>query len=229
MDECEAFYEGRTGLPGVPPMLSVHSVYTVSEPLILWGFEYARKRGLKIHVHLSETINEVRQCREAHGGLSPVEYLDRLGVLGPDVVCAHSLWLSDTDIAILGRHAATCVHNVNSNLKLASGWRFPYNELRDAGANVCLGTDGAASSNNLDMLEHMKNAALLQKAWRGNPAELPLQELLDCATLNGAKALGLDSVAGFFGGISDALRNIGAHEIRRPSLVRALLRRMLQR
>ena len=81
---------------------------------------------------------------------------------------------------------------MNSNLKLASGYRFLYNELRDAGANICLGTDGCASSNNLDMLETMKTSAMIQKAWREDPSAMPLNELIDMATANGGKALGLD-------------------------------------
>jgi 5-methylthioadenosine/S-adenosylhomocysteine deaminase len=127
-----------------------------------------------------------------HGGLSPVEYLESLGVLGPDVIAAHTLWLSDNDVRILGKHGVTCVHNINSNLKLASGYKFRYNELRDAGANVCLGTDGSASSNNLDMLETMKTASMVQKAWREDPSAMPLDELIRMATVNGGKALGLD-------------------------------------
>ncbi len=126
-------------------------------------------------------------------GLSPVQYLDRLGVLGPDSIAAHTLWLSEEDIEILGRRKVNCVHNVNSNLKLASGYRFLYNELRGAGANVCIGTDGCASSNNLDMLEAMKTSAIVQKAWRDDPSAMPLDELMDMATANGARALGLDS------------------------------------
>ena len=87
----------------------------------------------------------------------------------------------------------TCVHNVNSNLKLASGYKFRYNELRDAGANVCLGTDGCGSSNNLDMLEAMKTAAIVQKAWRGDSSAMPIDEIMDMVTVNPAKVLGLGS------------------------------------
>jgi 5-methylthioadenosine/S-adenosylhomocysteine deaminase len=85
------------------------------------------------------------------------------------------------------------VHNINSNLKLSSGYKFMYNELRDAGANVCMGTDGCASSNNLDILEAMKTSALVQKGWRKDPKVWPLNELIDTATVNGAKALRLDT------------------------------------
>ena len=125
--------------------------------------------------------------------MSPVEYLDSLGVLSDNVIAAHTLWLSENDIKILAQRGVTCVHNVNSNLKLASGYRFLYNELRDAGVNVCLGTDGCASSNNLDMLEAMKTAAMIQKAWRQDPSAMPLKEILQIATLNGARALGIDA------------------------------------
>ena len=174
-------------------MISIHSVYTVSEENIRWACDFARSHGLRIHLHLAETPLEDADCRKAHGGLSPTEYFDSLGVWGPDVIAAHALYLSEHDVQILGQHRVNCVHNINSNLKLASGYRFLYNELRDAGANVCLGTDGASSSNNLDMLEHMKNTALLQKAWRADPSEMPLKELFACATEHGARALGLDS------------------------------------
>lgn len=172
--------------------IAVHAIYSVREEMIVWSVNFAREHGLKIHIHVSETQKEITDCMAQHGGMSPVEYLDSLGVLGPDVIAAHTLWLSDNDIRILGERGVTCVHNVNSNLKLASGYRFLYNELRDAGANICLGTDGCASSNNLDMLETMKTSAMIQKAWREDPSAMPLSELMDMATANGGKALGLD-------------------------------------
>ena len=173
--------------------ISIHSVYTVCQENIVWANQFALDHGLKVHLHLAETRAEDEDCRRAHDGLSPTAYFDQLGVLGPHVIAAHALHLSDDDVRILGDRRVNCVHNINSNLKLASGYRFRYNELRDAGANVCLGTDGAASANDMDMLEHMKNAALLQKAWRGNPAAMPLEELFNCATVNGARALGIDT------------------------------------
>jgi 5-methylthioadenosine/S-adenosylhomocysteine deaminase len=172
--------------------IAIHAIYSVREEMIVWAAEFARTHGLKIHIHVSETRKEVEDCKAQHGGMSPVEYLDSLGVLGPDVIAAHTLWLSDDDVRILGERGVTCVHNVNSNLKLASGYRFLYNELRDAGANICLGTDGCASSNNLDMLETMKTSAMIQKAWRDDPSAMPLDELMAMATSNAGKALGLN-------------------------------------
>lgn len=190
--QCERMYEESLSWNDTASFaLAVHAIYSVSEPMIVWASEFARKRGLKLHIHVSETEKEVLDCMRKHG-VSPVEYLDNLGVLNSDVIAAHTLWVSDRDVEILGRRGVTCVHNVNSNLKLASGYRFMYNELRDAGANICLGTDGCASSNNLDMLETMKTSAMIQKAWRNDPSALPLEELVPMATLNGGKGLGLD-------------------------------------
>ena len=172
--------------------IAIHAIYSVSEPMILWAVDFARERGLKIHIHLSETEREIEDCKALHGGMSPVEYLDSLGVLGPDVIAAHTLWLSPNDIEILGKRGVTCVHNINSNLKLSSGYKFLYKELKEAGANICLGTDGCASSNNLDMLETMKTAAMIQKAWRNDPTIMNMEEILAMATENAGKGLGLN-------------------------------------
>ena len=171
--------------------IAIHAIYSVSEPMILWAVDFARSHGARIHIHLSETRKEVEDCMKLHG-MSPVEYLDSLGVLGPDVIAAHTLWVSDKDVENLGRRGVTCVHNINSNTKLASGYMFRYNELKEAGANICLGTDGCASSNNLDMLETMKTAALVQKAWRDDPSAMPIHDIMDMVSRNAAKGLGLE-------------------------------------
>ena len=190
--QCQEMYELTKGWADTATFaIAIHAIYSVTEEMILWATDFARSHGLKIHIHLSETQKEIDDCMAKHG-MSPVEYLDKLGVLGPDVIAAHTLWVSDKDVEILGNRGVTCVHNVNSNLKLSSGYRFRYNELRDAGANVCLGTDGCGSSNNLDMLETMKTSAMIQKAWRGDPSAMPLDELMAMATSNAGKALGLN-------------------------------------
>lgn len=186
-------------------LISVHAIYSVREPMMLWAVDFARKHGLKIHIHISETRKEVEDCMREHNGMSPVEYLDSLGVLGPDVIAAHTLWLSDNDVKILGERGVTCVHNINSNLKLASGYRFRYNELKEAGANVCIGTDGCGSSNNLDLLEAMKTAAIVQKAWRDDPTAMPLEDLAAMAGVNAAKALGINAGRIEEGALADLL------------------------
>ena len=205
-EQCVRMYEeASTWNDGTIFTVSVHAVYSVSEDLIVWASDFARSHGLKLHIHIAESEKEDLECKASTGGLSPTEYLDMLGVLGPHVIGAHTLWLSEHDIELLGKYRVNCVHNINSNTKLASGYKFKYNELRDAGANVCIGTDGCASSNNLDMLEAMKTTALFQKAWRKNPAAMPLEELLSMATVNGAKALGLNTGILREGALADIL------------------------
>ena len=195
-EQCLRWYEQdrqAAAEDGSIYQFAFHAVYSVSEQMMLWINNFALSHGAGLHIHLSETKKEVEDCKALHHGLSPVEYLDSLGILGPHIRAAHTLWLSPRDVEILGSRGVTCIHNINSNAKLSSGYRFLYKELRDAGANVCIGTDGCASSNNLDMLEAMKTAALFQKAWREDPSAMPLDELLRAGTLNGAGALGLDT------------------------------------
>ncbi|MFA5662109.1 MAG: amidohydrolase [Bacteroidales bacterium] len=172
--------------------ISPHAIYTVAEKSFRFINSYAKDNDILVHTHLAETRSEMDQA-ERDFGMSPTEYLNKLGLLSPSLIAAHSLWLSSDDIRLLGDNGVNTVHNPNSNLKLASGYKFKYNELRDAGANVCLGTDGCASSNNLDMIDSMKAAALLQKVWRNDPGAIPLKELMDVAAFNGAKALRINA------------------------------------
>ncbi len=195
-EQCARWYEEKAAgvrESGNIYQVAFHAIYSVSEPMIRWVSEFARERGLNLHIHLCETLKEVEDCKAAHGGLTPVEYLEELGVLGPNLLAAHTLWLTEHDIELLAARGVHCIHNINSNAKLSSGYRFLYNEMRDAGINICIGTDGCASSNNLDILEAMKTSALFQKAWRNDPKALPLEELMDLATVNGAKALKLNA------------------------------------
>lgn len=193
-DECLKMYEdSRKWNDGSKFSMAFHAVYSVSEEMMVWAAEFARKHGLNLHIHLSETEKEINDCKAKHGGLTPVEYLERIGVLGSNVIAAHTLWLSENDVEILGRRKVNCVHNINSNTKLASGYKFLFKELTEAGANVCIGTDGCASSNNLDILEAIKTSALVQKSWRNDPTAMTLSQLFDMATVNGAKALGLNT------------------------------------
>jgi 5-methylthioadenosine/S-adenosylhomocysteine deaminase len=167
-----------------------HAIYTVSPGLLEWSRDFANDHDLLIHLHLAESRTEhdnaVRQF-----GLSPVRYLHKLGILSPRLILAHVVWLDDEEIHLLADHGVSVVHNPNSNMKLSSGYQFKYREMKQAGITVGLGTDGCASSNNLDMIEAMKTASLLQKAWRYDPTLFPAQEALDCATINGAKMLRL--------------------------------------
>lgn len=170
--------------------VGVHSPYSVSSGMLKWAGDFSRERGLLVHLHLSETLSENEDCIKRHG-MTPARYLDSLGLLGPNVLAAHCLWIDDEDIPLLAERGVTVIHNINSNLKIASGYKFKYNEFKEAGIRVTLGTDGCASSNNLDMLETMKTSALVQKGWRRDPTAMPLNELIELATVNGASALGI--------------------------------------
>jgi 5-methylthioadenosine/S-adenosylhomocysteine deaminase len=128
----------------------------------------------------------------------PLERLQRLGLLGPNLISVHSVHLDEAEIALLGRHGCSVAHCPSSNLKLASGFA-PVAALARAGANLALGTDGAASNNRLDMFQEMRTAALLAKAVARDPAALPAHQALRAATLGGARALGIESVAGSIG------------------------------
>src|SRR5574344_81519 len=157
--------------------VAIHADYTVDEKTMIWASNFAKEHGLLLNTHIAETQAET-QTDITNRGMSPVKYYDSLGILDENTVAAHCVWLSDEDVEILGKRKVNVVHNINSNLKLSSGYKFKYSELKAAGANICLGTDGAASSNNLDILETMKTSSLLQKAWRGDPKALPIDELM---------------------------------------------------
>ena len=180
-----------------------HAIYTVSPDLLVKCADTARSLGLKLHIHLSETRQEVEDCLRAHG-TTPVRYLDSLGFLGPDVIAAHVVHVDEEEAAILASRGVTLAHCPCSNMKLASGI-FPYKLLHEAGCRITLGTDGDSSNNNLDMREEMKFAALLAKVSSGDPEVLPAAEALEMATRSGAEAFGLDAGVIREGALADAL------------------------
>ncbi|HEY5653421.1 MAG TPA: amidohydrolase [Pontiella sp.] len=170
--------------------LGPHAIYTVSEESLHWIKEFADHRGLRLHIHLSETEKEVNDCVTKHG-MRPVEWMEKIGILGPNSIVAHAIHVSDEEIKMLAQYQVKVVHNPTSNMKLASG-SFPYEKMRDAGISVSLGTDGCSSNNNLCMLEEMKIAALHAKLTHNDPTVLPAHEVFKMATVNGAEALGLN-------------------------------------
>ena len=180
-----------------------HAIYTVGPDLLVQCAETARKHGLKLHIHLSETRQEVDNCVREHG-TTPVRYLDKLGVLGPNVIAAHVVHVDEEEAAILAERGVTVSHCPCSNMKLASGI-FPYKTLHEAGCRITLGTDGDSSNNNLDMLEEMKFAALLAKVGSGDPEQMPAGEVFDMATRSGAEAFGIDAGVIAEGKRADAL------------------------
>ena len=170
--------------------LGPHAIYTVSGELLQWLASFAEDNDTLIHFHLAETEGEVTQCIKQFG-TTPVRYLHRLGVLSPRFIAAHVLYVDDEEIRILADSGVKVVHNPASNMKLGSGHQFKFIEMRDAGIPVAIGTDGCSSSNNLDMIEAMKMASLLGKAWRKNPEVLTCQEMFRSATETSAGMLGI--------------------------------------
>ncbi|MFB0515392.1 MAG: amidohydrolase [Candidatus Neomarinimicrobiota bacterium] len=162
--------------------LGPHALYTVSTESLQWARDFAEENGLSIHIHLSETQEEVEDCLRRHKR-RPIEYLNDIGFLGPNVIAAHVIWVNEREIELLQEHQVKVIYNPTSNMKLSAGI-FPYERLKAANISIALGTDGCASNNNLDMLEAMKFATLLQKLSAKNPATLPAQDVFDLATVH---------------------------------------------
>lgn len=171
-----------------------HAPYTVSDAPLSRIAVLAAELDCAIQIHAHETQREVEESLAKYQE-RPLARLSRLGLLGPRMQCVHATALNDDDIALLARNNCHVVHCPESNLKLASGF-CPTQKLLDAGVNVALGTDGAASNNDLDLFSEMRTAALLAKAVAGDAAALSAFDALRMATLDGAKALGLDGKIG---------------------------------
>ncbi|HIE30995.1 MAG TPA: amidohydrolase [Methanosarcinales archaeon] len=186
------------------PALGPHAIYTVSEESLLWTAEFAREKDLLVHIHVSETEQEVSDCIEQKG-MRPVEYLDHIGFLGENVIAAHCVWLDESEIGLLARHDVKVAHNPVSNMKLAVGMTMRYTALREAGVCISIGTDGCASNNSLDMLETAKFASLAQKAAANEQTVMPADETLAMITRNGAEALRTSSGSITEGGVADLL------------------------
>jgi 5-methylthioadenosine/S-adenosylhomocysteine deaminase len=182
------------GDPLITPAIAPHSIYTCSEKTLEDSAAFARRNGVPILIHIAEAPFELEQSREKHGA-TPVAYLERIGVLGPDVVGAHCVWVNQADIAALAHFGVGCINNPSSNMKTASGV-MPVPEMLAAGEAVGLATDGAASNNDLDMFEEMDLAAKLQKITRMDPRALPAEQVVEMATIAGARAIHLEKDIG---------------------------------
>ena len=186
---CNGMADGR-----IKVFFGPHSPYTASEELLVKVRELADENGMGIHIHVGETQKEINDSLDERG-LRPFEYLEKIGFLGPDVVAAHCVWLSDNEIEIIKKHGVKVSHNPCSNMKLASGIA-PVSKLIENGICVSIGTDGASSNNNLDLIEELKTASLLQKVSTLDPKVLDSNESIRMATIKGAEALGLDDEIG---------------------------------
>lgn len=180
--------------PLIRTIFAPHAPYTVSDEPLRKVRQYADELGIGIHMHVHETAGEVDMAVQA-SGVRPLQRLQELSLLGPDFIAVHMTQLTDDEIAQIAQLGVHVAHCPESNLKLASGF-CPVHKLRNAGINVALGTDGAASNNDLDLFGEMRTAALLAKGVAGDARALPAHEALRAATLAGAQALGLDGEIG---------------------------------
>lgn len=193
--------------------MSIHGEYT-STP-VLWHevADFAAKRNLIIQIHLSESYNEHMNCIEKYGK-TPTEIFNEHRVLDCNVTAAHCVWVTPKDMQILSEHGVNVVHNPVSNLKLANGIA-DLKKMKKYGLNVSLGTDGAASNNNLDMFEEIKMASLLQKGITQDPEVITAYEALKMATINGAISQGREKTTGSIEIGKEA--DIVAIELKRPN------------
>ena len=194
MAYVEKFVARWKGHELVVPAIAPHAPYTVSEEHLKAVRAFSDRTGAPIVTHISETKREVDDSVKAKGA-SPVAYLDRIGFLNDRVIAAHMVWPQGTDIAILKRRGVGVVHNPQSNMKLASGVA-PVPQMMKESLQVGLGTDGAASNNDLNMWEEMDTVAKLHKVFTGDPKVISAQQAFELATIRGAQALHLEKEIG---------------------------------
>lgn len=192
--QIEAAVEATAGDRRVRIAAAPHSAYTVSPENLVRGKELCRRHGLHFMTHIAETRDEMRIVRERYG-CTPVEHLDRLGVLDERTIGAHCVHVNDDDIAVLVQRGVAVSHNPQSNMKIASGVA-PVERMVRAGALLTIGTDGPCSNNDLDMWDEMRTASFLQKSATGDPCAVPAYEILRMATVNGARAMGFGDELG---------------------------------
>ncbi len=175
-------------------MLGPHAPYTCDDGFMRIVSDEAKKNNMRIHVHLSESVSEIEQIKEKYG-CSPIEMADKNGLFDVPAIAAHCVQVNDRDIAILKEKGVSVVTNPASNMKLGNGFA-PVPKMLEAGVNVCLGTDGAASNNSLNMFHELSLLTLIHKGVNKTPQCVSAREGFRIATINGAKALGLESEIG---------------------------------
>ena len=192
---AEEFLKRWKGDPLIRPAVAPHAIYTNSKETLQSAAELARRHKAPLLIHVAETKRELDDSLTKNG-MTPVAYLDSLGLLGPNMLAAHCVWVNDADIALLARNQVGCAHNPSSNMLLASGVA-PVPAMLAGGVRLGLGTDGPAGSNNdLDLMEEMDLAAKLQKVSRMDPQALEARQTLAMATIGGARALHMESEIG---------------------------------
>lgn len=189
-----ALHDALRGKPLIRTTFAPHAPYTVSDALMRQVRQYATELGIPINMHIHETAFEVEQAF-AQTGKRPLQRLRELDLLGPDLIAVHMTQLTDQEIEEVAHYGVHVAHCPESNLKLVSGF-CPVHQLLQAGANVCIGTDGAASNNDLDLFGELRTASLLAKGVSGDARAMPAAKALEMVTLAGARALGWDEQIG---------------------------------
>lgn len=188
------FYQQYKNHERITPTLAPHSTYTVSIENLTKVKKLSDEYHLKTNIHLQEDSAEIKQVIQLHQK-RPLQILKEIDLVSPNLIAIHMTQVSDDDFILLQQTKPTIVHCPESNMKLANGF-CPVHKLQTMGVNVALGTDGAASNNDLDMLGEMRSAALLGKISINDPKALSAETVLKMATINGAKALGIDHITG---------------------------------
>jgi 5-methylthioadenosine/S-adenosylhomocysteine deaminase len=191
---AEAFMKAFANDDLIVPAIAPHSMYTLDTPTLKAARAAADRHKAPVLIHLSETADEGRIAKERYK-TTPTQYLESIKFWGPRTLAAHGVWLTPADMQVLARRHVGVSHNPESNMKLASGTAKVV-ALRTAGVAVGVGTDGAASNNDLDMFEAMRQAAFVAKMQTGDPRAVPAKTALALATIEGARALGMDAQIG---------------------------------
>jgi 5-methylthioadenosine/S-adenosylhomocysteine deaminase len=204
--QCEKFVKKWNNNDVLQPVIAPHATYTCGPETLQKSLEIAKKFNINLHIHCSETREEVYNVQQQYG-LRPIDQLKKYGLLNEKMILAHCGWITKNEIIDIKKGGSKISHNPISNMKIATGGYTPIPELLDANVTIGLGTDSAASNNTLDMFETMKFCALVHKQHRWDPTILPAQTVIDFATIGGAKCLGIEKEIGSIieGNIADII------------------------
>ena len=195
LDNCKHFYETHKDKRKIIPGVGLQGVYVCGEETCVGAKEFADEKDIPLNFHLSETRGEVNDHKKKTG-LRPVEWLDSIGALSPNMIAAHAAWLTMNEVRLMGAAGMSASLCAVSNMKLATGGVAPLPEFLQYGVNVTVGTDSNNTNNSLDMFSEMKILGLLHKSSRWDATVAPAQQLLDYCTINGAKAIGMSDKLG---------------------------------
>ena len=200
----DALIEAAQDVETIQVAHTPHAIYTVDKNTLQKIAAMMESDGRKVHIHVSETAKEVEDCRKEHNNMTPVEYLDSLGLINERAMLAHCVHLTDHDREIIAEKGAFIAHNPVSNMKLCSGL-FNFEAAKKAGCKIAIGTDGTSSNNNLSMIDEMKSAALTAKVTATLPTAGRTADIFHAATITGAEFAGVDAGVIAAGKVADMI------------------------